>query len=273
MYTEYQPSRLLAPYVDNYWEFKGKPEYGMRIHILPDGCSDFIFTLGEVANAVGENSLMMQPYRSYFVGPMTKYSELITYAETVHMFGIRFLPGGLSFFAPLPLDEFVNCRVSVNELSAVFETSFAERLCEQHHITGRIQLVEEYLIAYLARHYQSADARIALAVSTIDSFGGRRSMSSLMEEVCLCQRHFERKFKQYTGFTPKEYSRIIKFKNAIDLLRRTTSANLLTVAIDAGYYDLAHFSKEVKALSGKTPASFLSLTAVPDDVTLTYIQS
>ena len=48
MYTEYQPSHLLAPYIDNYWEFKGNPEYGMRIHILPDGCTDFIFTLGEI---------------------------------------------------------------------------------------------------------------------------------------------------------------------------------------------------------------------------------
>ena len=52
MYTEYQPSHLLAPYIDNYWELKGTPEYGMRIHILPDGCTDFIFTLGEVAEAV-----------------------------------------------------------------------------------------------------------------------------------------------------------------------------------------------------------------------------
>ena len=35
-------------------------------------------------NAVEEGSLIMQPYRSYFVGPMTKYSELVTYAESVH---------------------------------------------------------------------------------------------------------------------------------------------------------------------------------------------
>ena len=57
MYTEYQPSHLLAPYIDNYWEFKGNPEYGMRIHILPDGCTDFIFTLGEVADTVEEETL------------------------------------------------------------------------------------------------------------------------------------------------------------------------------------------------------------------------
>ena len=101
MYTEYQPSHLLAPYIDNYWEF--------------NGCTDFIFTLGEVADTVEEESLIMQPYRSYFVGPMTKYSELITYSESVHMFGVRFLPCGLSCFTKFPLHEFVNDRISTRE--------------------------------------------------------------------------------------------------------------------------------------------------------------
>lgn len=271
MYTEYQPSHLLAPYVDNYWELKGTPEYGMRIHILPDGCTDFIFTLGEVAEAVEKEGLIMQPYRSYFVGPMTKFSELVTYAESIHMFGIRFLPCGLSCFTKLPLHEFVNSRISTREMRAVFDDTFVERLCEQEHIEGRIQLVEGYLLAYLARHYQSADSHVAMAVNMINQSGGKRSVRSLMDEVCLCQRHFERKFKHYTGYTPKEYSRIIKFKNAVELLRNTAPSNLLTTAINAGYYDLAHFSKEVKSLSGSTPTSFLSLT-VPEDTTLTYIE-
>ena len=271
MYTEYQPSHLLAPYIDNYWEFKGNPEYGMRIHILPDGCTDFIFTLGEVADTVEEESLIMQPYRSYFVGPMTKYSELITYSESVHMFGVRFLPCGLSCFTKLPLHEFVNDRISTREMKAVFDDTFVERLCEQEHIGDRIRIVEEYLLSYLSRHYESADSHIVVAVDIINQFGGKRPVRSLIDEVCLCQRHFERKFKYYTGFTPKEYNRIVKFKNAVELLRNTTSPNLLTTAVNAGYYDLAHFSKEIKTLSGSTPASFLSIT-IPDDTTLTYIE-
>ena len=92
MYNEYQPSLLLAPYIDKYWEFKGNPDYGMKINILPDGCTDFISTLGEVADIAEQESLIMQPYRSYFVGPMSRYSTLITYAKSIHMFGIRFLP-------------------------------------------------------------------------------------------------------------------------------------------------------------------------------------
>lgn len=41
MYNEYQPSLLLAPYIDKYWEFKGNPDYGMKINILPDGLHRF----------------------------------------------------------------------------------------------------------------------------------------------------------------------------------------------------------------------------------------
>ena len=92
-----------------------------------------------------------------------------------------------------------------------------------------------------------------------------------MDEICICQRHFERKFKAYTGYTPKEYSRIMKFRNTIDLLKNCVPDNLLTIAVEAGYYDLSHFNKEIRLLSGNTPASFLSIS-IPEDVLLTYLE-
>ena len=71
---------------------------------------------------------------------------------------------------------------------------------------------------------------------------------------------------------PKEYSRIVKFRQAIDLLKNTTEANnLLSVAVNAGYYDVSHFLKEVKTLSGGTAESFLSPT-LPQEGLLTYIE-
>lgn len=75
MYSEYQPGLWLSLYIDKYWEFKGRPTCGEHLNILPDGCTDFIFTLGEV-DQTGDETPVMQPCRSYFVGPMTKYSEL-----------------------------------------------------------------------------------------------------------------------------------------------------------------------------------------------------
>ena len=74
MYREYQPCGLLAPYVDKIWEFKGSPEYGMRINVLPDGCTDLIFALGGITQPLGSEGRIMPSCRSFFVGPMKRYS-------------------------------------------------------------------------------------------------------------------------------------------------------------------------------------------------------
>ena len=245
MYNEYQPSLLLAPYIDKYWEFKGNPDYGMKINILPDGCTDFIFTLGEVADIAEQESLIMQPYRSYFVGPMSRYSTLITYAKSIHMFGIRFLPCGLFRFMQLPLEELGNQRISTFESGGIFNDSLAERLCEQPYIQDKIRLIESFLTQALCTN-NKIEKQISYAVDCINLSKGQLPIRSLVENVCLCQRHFERKFKHQTGYSPKEYSRIIKFKNAVDLLRSTSSNQLFSVAIEAGYYDTAHLSKEIR---------------------------
>ena len=270
MYTEYRPGYLLSPYIDKYWEFKGNTESGSRINILPDGCTDFIFTFGGAPVSVKDN-LKMQPWRPYFVGPMTKYSELVIYTETVHMLGIRFLPCGVYRFMELPLPELADRRIPAGELTFFFDNTFVERLAEKPAIGEKIKIIEEYMLGYLCRGDREPDRRMLAAVRSIDGYKGRYSIRSLSGELCLSQRHFERKFKIYTGFTPKEYSRIVKFRYAVDLLRKTTFDNLLSVAVAAGYYDVPHLSKEIMGLSGTTAGSFLALPAV-DETTLTYIE-
>lgn len=272
MYKEYSPCPLLSPYIDKYWEFKGNPEYGMRINILPDGCTDFIFTLGEATQAVNSD-LRMKPYRAYFIGPMNTYSELVAYTETVHMLGVRFLPCGLSRFIRLPLHELTNLRISADEVTGFFDASFAERLCEESSFGDRVKIIEEQFIRSLYKHDLLADPQIAFAVEQINRHQGQLSVQSLMDDICLCQRQFERRFKMNTGYTPKIYSRIMKFKNAVDLLRNNACDNLLSTAVHAGYYDVPHLSREIKNLSGSTPYSFMSRPTSEEEATLTYVEA
>lgn len=272
MYKEYKPCHVLAPYIDKYWEFKGNPEYGMRINILPDGCTDFIFTLGESTQAVN-STLIMKPYRAYFIGPMNTYSELVAYAETVHMLGVRFLPCGLSRFIRLPLHELTNQRIGADEITGFFEPSFAERLCEENCLEARVKVIETLFLKSLCKHESLSDPQIAFAVEQINRHQGRLPVQSLMDDICLCQRQFERKFKWCTGYTPKIYSRIMQFKHAVDLLRSTTCDNLLSTAVRAGYYDVPHLSREIKRMSGSTPYSFLTIPQAEDEETLTYIEA
>ena len=93
MYQEYPPCQLLAPYIDKYWEFKGETEYDMHYKILPDGCTDFIFSIGEPSQPLN-GEMLLQPYRFYFVGPLRVYSELVTRSTRLHMMGVRVSPCG-----------------------------------------------------------------------------------------------------------------------------------------------------------------------------------
>ena len=265
MYKEYLPCHILAPYVDKYWEFKGQTEQGMQIKLSTDGCTDFMFILENTVN----HGIIMQPYHSYFVGPMDICSALITLSGTINTFGVRFRPCGLSRFMKISLSELTNIRLSVNDLNTIFSDSFAERLFEEQGIQCKINLIERYLKEHLYKSSHTMDTQISYAVNQINAHEGKISISHLMDEVNLCQRHFERKFKLHTGFTPQKYNSIVKFKNAIKILRNESFDNLLSVAVKAGYYDASHLSREVKKLSGSTPNFFLSLP-LDNETTIIY---
>ena len=147
--------------------------------------------------------------------------------------------------------------------------SFAEMLCEQPDDSVRIRIIEGYLIRLLTQSIQ-VDRQIIYATSFIKQSCGQLPVQNLIDKICICQRHFQRKFKDATGYTPKEFSRIIKFQYAIEVLRNAPHTDLSSIALDCGYYDHSHFIKEFKRLAGDVPSYFLTLPN-PADEPLTYI--
>lgn len=108
MYHEFTPCAALVPFIDKFWVFKGFTDIGTRFKILADGCTDFIFSIGNMTVPTDEHSMIMQPYRSYFVGPMRVYSDLTATTNTLHMLGFVFTPVGwqlsrMSLWDSLPI--------------------------------------------------------------------------------------------------------------------------------------------------------------------------
>ena len=157
-------------------------------------------------------------------------------------------------------------------LLASLPTLLLERLGELGTIQEHLVFIENFLLQALCRYSPKAERSMLFAIQQINRCKGDLSLLRLAEETCLCQRHFERKFKQHTGLTPKEYSRIMKFKHAVDLLRSTSFDNLLSVAIKAGYYDVSHLSKEIKKMSGNAPSQLLT-SAPLEEGTLSYVKT
>ena len=267
MYQEYSPHPVLSPYVDKYWEVKGVWETSEKMKILPDGCTDFIFNLEDVRNLEDKNRFGIDPLHGYFVGAMKTYSELSVCAGSLHVIGIRFTPCGLTVFTKRPLGELSGQRLPLRDVRFLFHEEFASFLREKNTLVERLQVIEAFLMSRL-KYAEEVDRQIVWTTGVIRQSGGLLPIRELMSRVCICQRHFERRFKHATGYTPKEYSRVVKFRRAMDVLRQVSGNNLFSVAVDCGYYDSSHLVKEFKKLSGSSPMVFTSL---PADTPITYL--
>ena len=172
MYHEFTPCAALVPFIDKFWVFKGFTDIGTRFKILADGCTDFIFSIGNMTVPTDEHSMIMQPYRSYFVGPMRVYSDLTATTNTLHMLGVRFHPCGLAAFTNEPLGQFADLRIQSSDINLLFDNSFAEMLCEQPDDSVRIRIIEGYLIRLLTQSIQ-VDRQIIYATSFIKQSCGQ----------------------------------------------------------------------------------------------------
>jgi len=240
-YKEYHPNTLLSRYIEHYWvsdDFGGEMEFHK---IIPDGCVDIIFTFDKTKEICYAN----------IIGAMTSFHE-VSYAQNVQVFGICFKPAGITAFTRVPVNEFTNRDVDLTLVNTLIDKSFSETLLEKQHVQEIIAHTDNYFISRLPILYRP-EYQIFHAVDLIYDAKGQITPAKIATEVCLCQRHFERKFKSAIGFSPKTFAKIIRFKHALKCLRNNPCQDLLTIAVECGYYDHTHLIKDFKTFSGNTP--------------------
>jgi AraC-like DNA-binding protein len=99
------------------------------------------------------------------------------------------------------------------------------------------------------------DLRLATAARALANGEPVRAAAA---RVALTERHLERMFRDRVGVTPKLFTRITRFRNAVFAAR--AGVPLATAAAESGYADQAHFTREVQALAGRSPRALLPHT-------------
>nr|WP_286206491.1 helix-turn-helix domain-containing protein [Sessilibacter corallicola] len=83
-----------------------------------------------------------------------------------------------------------------------------------------------------------------------------KAPGKLNESIALSQRQMERQFKLWLDMTPKYYQRILRIKKTINFLRENKDANLAEVAVQFGFSDQAHMTREFRTIASITPGKF-----------------
>jgi transcriptional regulator GlxA family with amidase domain len=69
-------------------------------------------------------------------------------------------------------------------------------------------------------------------------------------------RQFIALFSRAVGLTPKLYCRVIRFQNALKDTAANPSVSWVDLAVDVGYSDQPHFTREFREFAGLTPEQY-----------------
>jgi len=238
MYIEYRPSLSLKEYVDCYWSSKVLAQDAPVQKIMPDGCVDIIFSF-----IGGDSSKTLGKVIPIIVGTMTHAFEPEQDRSITEMIGIRFRPAAITAFVKVPIYEFTNKGNDLDIRGTIFGKEFYEEMPYLKSTTQRIAHIEKHLIDRLGDIYQP-DRRVLIATELITGSKGRKNLNDIINSVCLSERQFERCFKSAVGISPKTFSKIVQFNHSRHYLERHPDEGLFSVALNCGYYDHSHLTKD-----------------------------
>jgi transcriptional regulator GlxA family with amidase domain len=102
---------------------------------------------------------------------------------------------------------------------------------------------------------EGANAGVVHIINRIIHTKGQADINKLANDCYLSRRQFERNFKDYSGFSPKLYARIIRFQAATKEYG-IKNKSLTEIDYDCGYYDQSHFIHDFKEFSGFHPKEY-----------------
>ncbi len=249
LYYEYAPDSRLQNLVETYWVSKGYIDTPVTQRIMPDGCVDIIFDFEE--NCITRPRSQGQPD---IVGTMSSYFDISYSPGHTYKLGIRFNPAGITAFTRVPVHEFTNLSTDLMLTDTLFDNAFHEQMPELESTEARLAHINRYLLSRLPHTYQP-EQRIVHAIDLITGSKGQFSIGRLSEEVCLCQRQFERRFKDAVGISAKVFSRVIRFRYTQQYMKQHPNESVYSAALSCGYHDDSHLAKEFRQLGGVVPKS------------------
>lgn len=101
-----------------------------------------------------------------------------------------------------------------------------------------------------------AEPRILQAVDRIvQGYAEPLTVAGLAESLAMSQRHFERRFREALGLSPRQFLIDVRLSAARELLA-TTDRSVADVAFDVGFSNVSHFSDTFHARVGQSPRAF-----------------
>lgn len=237
-YREQSVSAVLAPWVECVWNLESRtPLLGHRVP--PDGCLDIIYDRASGLRVIGA---------------MTR-EQRFDYPDGAAIAGIRFHPGMAGRFLPLSARELTDGSILLEDLWPHRARELGRQLDDECSIEEASEI--------LARSLRVPDTThdpVEHAIAAMTAARGNVDLDWIARQANLSARQFRRRCLEESGLTPKLLCRILRFRYASHLAHAAKPRNWAAVALEARYFDQAHFIRDFRQFTGVPPMSVFSKT-------------
>ncbi len=182
--------------------------------------------------------------------PVKKESQSITLPPGSQLVGFRFHPAiGFGVLGTL-YDQPTAMKVDD-------KTPFAlHALCTQLMQTKGHYRRMVALYRWLNIAIDFSDVAPASLLQALSAVQSSKRPGQLSEGIPLSQRQLERQFKRWMGMTAKHYQRILRVKKTLNTLKCKPDIDLVNLALQQGFTDQAHMTRECKQIAKITPGQY-----------------
>jgi AraC-like DNA-binding protein len=260
-YTEIMPGDRLKPYVKCYYIYEAETDVAFDDTVFPSGCMEIIFNLGtgKWQTAV-ENGFATTPAVELW-GQIIRPLPIKSIGKNT-MLGVRWLPHAAGCFLNGKMDLFNNQVVDFSDIEGKAVNTLHSKLLETAGWNKRIELIEGFLLRrlLLAEKKSGRMAVVGDIMNELRQADFFDNIENVAARYGITSRYLQKLFLQYTGLTPKLYTKINRFQNSLRLVTKK-EISLTSIAYDCGYFDQSHFIKEFKSFTGFTPSGYSSETS------------
>lgn len=162
----------------------------------------------------------------------------------------------------MPASALAGTVVELEDLLGRRAAELVDRVAAAGDWDSRFAVVDDVLARGLTEHAGPAP-EVTRAWDLLLATGGAISVAELAADVGWSRRHLAHRFGTELGLSPKVAARVVRFDRARRRLERPDRRGLADVAVECGYFDQAHLTRDWHDLAGCSPTTWMAAEGLP----------
>lgn len=259
-YQTIPPGPKLEMYVRFFWILEsGNLQSPFVFRTMADNCTELLFHYRGTFREIKTDGGTEESFLSGIHSQSGFYRRFVT-DDSFGIFGVYLYPYAATVLLDASPPELTGQMPDIHSALGRSGQMLEEMMLLARNNRERLQIITAFLESRLEQNQNSDDYehRARTAVRYVIQSKKMLPVSKLAERFCLSERQFTRKFREYSGMSPKLCMRISRFEEVCSRYGQTGQITLARLAQESGYYDQSHFIRDFKEFSGYEPGEYFS---------------